>query len=299
MNTQQLKCFIAVADRLNFTKASKMLFLSVPTVTHHIKTLEYELDTTLLIRSKHQVTLTNDGKNFYNQAVNILKIEEEFKYNLKIEKKTIKVICTSYNELDLLVKTFNELEAYKPEISVIDYSQGLYKIKHLEADVMLGSDNMALEEKDLDFRASKNATSYLILKKDDPLNSQKKIYFKDLEDKTIIRLHNILIPFYSRNKIKDLINIHSGINKDFICDDEQVALANVLMNYGVCVIPEYRIPKYLDEDLAIRNIEENQPFKYGIITNPINNFKGINDFTNVLEKTLKTYTFNEAILSAK
>ena len=64
-------------------------------------------------------------------------------------------------------------------------------------------------------------------------------------------------------------------------------------------MPEYRILKYLDEELAIRNIEENQPFKYEIITNPINNFKEINDFVRTLEITIKNYTFNEAILKAK
>lgn len=59
------------------------------------------------------------------------------------------------------------------------------------------------------------------------------------------------------------------------------------------------MPKYLDEELAILNIEENQPFKYGIITNLINNFKGINYFVRALEITLKNYTFNEEILKAK
>ncbi len=29
-------------------------------------------------------------------------------------------------------------------------------------------------------------------------------------------------------------------------------------------MPEYRMLKYLDEELAIRNIKENQPFKYGL-----------------------------------
>ena len=47
MNTQQLKCFVCVADKLNFTKAAEELFLSVPTVTHHIKNLEEELGTLL------------------------------------------------------------------------------------------------------------------------------------------------------------------------------------------------------------------------------------------------------------
>ena len=37
MDTQKLRCFVAVADKLSFTKAANELYFSVPTVTHHIK----------------------------------------------------------------------------------------------------------------------------------------------------------------------------------------------------------------------------------------------------------------------
>ena len=296
MNTQQLKCFIAVSERLSFTKASEILFLSVPTVTHHIKSLEYELDTILFIRDKHQVSLTNDGKKFYNEAIKIIQIEEDYKKNLNEENQTIKVICTSYSELDLIIKVFANLPEYKPEISFKNYSEGLYDLKHLNADIMLGSDNMLLEEKDLVLKVSKKVTSYLILRKDHPLSQKKKIYFKDLEIETIIRLNNILIPFYSRNKIKDLINIHTGRKKDITCDDELIALSMITMNQGVSIIPEYRVPKHLHEELTIRNIEENEPFKYGLIINPDNNYSYIDDFINSFKKVINSYKFNDDIL---
>ncbi len=299
MNTQQLKCFIAVADNLSFTKASEMLFLAVPTVTHHIKSLEYELDTTLFIRNKHQVSLTSDGRNFYNQALNILKIEDDFKNNLSNKEKTIKIICTSYSELDLLVNVFKEFKEYKPNITVKDYSQALYMLKHLDGDLMLGSDNMIIEEKELELKAYKKVTSYLILRKDNPLNQKKKIYFEDLEDKQIIRLSNILIPFYSRNKIKDLLNIHAGRTNDFTCDDELVALSMIEMNMGVAIIPEYRIPKFLDPSLTIRSIEENDPFKYGLIIKKDNDSVIIDKFIKSFNKTFKNYTFNNDILKIK
>ncbi len=299
MNSQQLKCFIAVADKSNFTKASEIVFLSVPTVTHHIKSLEYELNTTLFIRNKHQVVLTDDGKSFYNQALSILKIEESFKKDVANKQKTVKVLCTSYSELNLLINVFNHFEEYKPDIRVKDYGQALYDLKHLDADLMLGSDNMILEENGLILKANKKVTSYLILRKDNPLNQKKKIYFKDLEDKTIIRLNNILIPFYSRNKIKDLINVHSGRIDDYICDDELIALALIKMNKGVAIIPEYRIPKHLDENLAIRSIEENEPFQYGLIVRLDNNSNYVQEFIQAFNKELNNYCFNDIIAKIK
>ena len=66
MNSQQLQCFLCVADKLNFTKASEELYLSTPTVTHHIKNLEEELNTLLFIRTSRMVKLTEAGTMFYN-----------------------------------------------------------------------------------------------------------------------------------------------------------------------------------------------------------------------------------------
>ena len=65
MNSQQLQCFIYVAERLNFTKAAEALYLSVPTVTHHIKSLEEELGIQLFYRSSRVVKLTENGEKFY------------------------------------------------------------------------------------------------------------------------------------------------------------------------------------------------------------------------------------------
>lgn len=72
MNTQQLQCFISVADKLNFTKAAEELYLSPPTVTHHIQTLEAELNTKLFIRTSKMVRLTEAGSFFYGDAKEIL-----------------------------------------------------------------------------------------------------------------------------------------------------------------------------------------------------------------------------------
>ena len=58
MNTTQIKCFLAVAHTLNFTKAAEQLFISQPGLSRQIVSLERELNTLLFIRDKHQVKLT-------------------------------------------------------------------------------------------------------------------------------------------------------------------------------------------------------------------------------------------------
>lgn len=72
MNTQQLRCFVCVAEYLNFTKAANELYLTVPTVTHHVQSLEEELGTKLFERTSRMVRLTESGKAFYVDAAEIL-----------------------------------------------------------------------------------------------------------------------------------------------------------------------------------------------------------------------------------
>ena len=51
MNTVQLECFVTVAEYLNFSKASQVLKITQPAVTHQIQALEKELGTKLFLRT--------------------------------------------------------------------------------------------------------------------------------------------------------------------------------------------------------------------------------------------------------
>ena len=58
MNTVQLECFVTVAEHLNFSKASRVLKITQPAVSHQIQTLEEELGVKLFNRTSKSVTLT-------------------------------------------------------------------------------------------------------------------------------------------------------------------------------------------------------------------------------------------------
>lgn len=301
MNTQQLSCFVSVYEKLSFTKAAEELFLSVPTVAHHIKSLEFELNTTLFIRDNHSVTITKDGEAFYDEARQILRIENNFKDKHKRNTKDeiIKIVCTSYSELNLISLILKDLKLdinnLRPEIYVRPYSEALHMLKNNIVDVMLGSNNMIINETVLSLNASINQSTYIILNKDDPLANKETISFKDLENKTIIRFNEKLVPFHSKNRIKDLLNIHSGRNNDYVCDDENICLSLLDAEFGVALIPEYRIPKYISKNLLIKNIKENELFKYGIIILKDKNNNTLNKFIEYFNLRIQTYKFNSKI----
>ncbi len=74
------KVFYYVARSGNITLAAKSLFLTQPTVSHCIRSLEEELGLTLFLRSKKGVALTPEGKILYEH------VEQACRYIFKAEE---------------------------------------------------------------------------------------------------------------------------------------------------------------------------------------------------------------------
>jgi DNA-binding transcriptional LysR family regulator len=65
LNETKIKCFLALADTLNFTETAKMLYMTQQAVSKHIARLEEDFGFPLFLRSKRSVTLTQEGEQCY------------------------------------------------------------------------------------------------------------------------------------------------------------------------------------------------------------------------------------------
>lgn len=72
MDFKWIKTFLSAAETQNFRKSAEKLYLSQPTVTVHIRSLEQQLGVRLFERAGRQVYLTEAGKRFYPHAAAIL-----------------------------------------------------------------------------------------------------------------------------------------------------------------------------------------------------------------------------------
>lgn len=77
MDIKQLITFMEVAKQKSFTRTAEILFLTQPTVSNHVKSLEQELGVHLFVRSKKQITLTNAGYLFHKYAKTMVKEYEQ------------------------------------------------------------------------------------------------------------------------------------------------------------------------------------------------------------------------------
>lgn len=77
MDFKQLEAFLNVVKYKSFSKAAEATFLTQPTISVHIRSLENELGVTLLDRQSKGVTPTPQGKTFYRYATEILSTRDK------------------------------------------------------------------------------------------------------------------------------------------------------------------------------------------------------------------------------
>lgn len=96
----QLRIIKAVATELSFTKAAEILFISQPSLSKQLKTLENRLGVQLINRHKNHISLTEAGELLIQYSERILSLCEEScraLNDLKIGQRGILRIGTSQN----------------------------------------------------------------------------------------------------------------------------------------------------------------------------------------------------------
>ena len=83
MDIRTLSYFVTVAEELNITRAATKLCISQPPLSAQIHSLERELNTTLFIRGKRSLQLTESGKLLYRHAKEILLLANKAKNEVK------------------------------------------------------------------------------------------------------------------------------------------------------------------------------------------------------------------------
>jgi DNA-binding transcriptional LysR family regulator len=118
----QLRCFVAVAEELHFSRAAERLNMTQPPLSRQIRLLEHHVGARLLERNSRTVKLTAAGKAFFPEAARILRIAEEATFTArraaKGEQGSLAIGFTSASGYGLLPEVVRRLRERSPGITL-------------------------------------------------------------------------------------------------------------------------------------------------------------------------------------
>ena len=141
-----------VAQSGSFSKAAKKLFLTQPTISAHIASLEKELDTRVFVRNTKEVDLSPEGQKLYTYARQILdlteKIKEEFGRHEE-EAKCVTIAASTIHAQYLLPDILTRFNEKHPgeQLRILESDSAQVAEQVAEGSVDIGFTGTVLEKK--------------------------------------------------------------------------------------------------------------------------------------------------------
>ena len=195
MNTTQIKCFLTLAETLNFTKAAARLYISQPALSRQISTLEQEINSLLFIRDQKSVRLTPAGALLASELGGIQSALEDLVTRVQTVgwgytgTLTIGVLEGQWmgEEFTSLYRRF--MEAYPN----IDFRMGQGSFGALRRQLESGEIDIAItlefdvaRAENILFRPLSRDHAVFAISKERPLAKKETITFEDLVTETLL-----------------------------------------------------------------------------------------------------------------
>lgn len=141
-----------VAQSGSFSKAAKKLFLTQPTISAHIASLEKELDTRVFVRNTKEVDLSPEGQKLYTYARQILDLTEKIKEEFGRHEEEAKCVTIAASTIpaqyllpDILTR-FNEKHPGE-QLRILESDSAQVAEQVAEGSVDIGFTGTVLEKK--------------------------------------------------------------------------------------------------------------------------------------------------------
>lgn len=244
MDLRQLRYFVAVARERNFTRAAEVLNMAQPPLSRQIQLLEEDLGVELIIRKSRPVKLTEAGRLFYEQALQVLGRVDQMRAATRrvgLNQNSIFsigfVASTLYGGLPTLLR---RLRQHAPELDIqllelISVQQipalkegridiGFGRLRHTDPNIA----STVLREERL-VAAVPNGT---------PLAEQSQpLFMRDLAGQRLIVYPKEPRPSYADQVLNLLQGEDVRLAEVHEVREIQTALGLVAADAGICIIP--------------------------------------------------------------
>lgn len=241
MNTKQIDCVLELSHTLNFSRAAENLFISQPSLTYQIQSLENEIGFKLFHRSGKGAVLTPAGEQF---CINLRHIKDEIKFaieqgqNLNSKyKESLNICLPMRSNLYLLPEIMNEFSKKMPDVSLnIKYSYGNSRIDCFlrgEQDILFALESEIKHIPDINYVSIFQSGIYCVTKLSDPLAKYNLITSKDLVNRTLMVGGGSPPQLIAvQNRVINEVNINT-LNSP----DHETTLTNISADRGICLVP--------------------------------------------------------------
>lgn len=244
MNTQQLRCFLAVAENLSFARAAEEVFLTQPTVTHQINSLENELGVKLFHRTKRTVSLTQEGMIFYDDAKGILLKEQAALHKLRFhntqEDPVLGVGVASAEELRLLVPALAALTAersFRPNMRILPLKSMWSMFCNSDLDCILSYQGLYPESPRIRETPIRETRIVCALSIDHPLARAGRISQEQICGERFLFCSPAALPAVAATVENELLPLFSP-NRVIYCETIEATVALARFGFGIAVLPE-------------------------------------------------------------
>jgi DNA-binding transcriptional LysR family regulator len=185
---EQLRVFVYVAETESFSRAAELLFLTQPTVSQQIRSLEAELGVKLFERTPKYVRITEHGQILFKKAKLILqtfdKAIEELDQLNKVVAGTLKIGASYSIGETFLPRVMSYYAQQYPlvdlRMTVANTSEIINGVRNHLYDVVLISEN--IEFADLDIHQFMRDELVVIMPVQHPLRDKQNLQTDDLQN---------------------------------------------------------------------------------------------------------------------
>ncbi len=270
MNSKQVECFISAAETLNFTETSKLLFISQPTVTHNIATLEDELGYKLFDRTNKQVSLTPAGRHLYAA---LKQIGSEYRnavsrarlFGEGFESELVLGCGSSEFEEQFLPRIVREFRASHPDV-YLRFEMGHIRekmalLQEEKIDLLLSTTMMNADPKRFSYTPLASYGMVCAMSASHELAGRESVGFDDLAGQSLVLLDQTCAPPEMDELQKTLEHLY---RPNIISYVEDIRLSRLIMlcDMGVSVMPEFKYREL--EGLVAVPFEWPRRISYGI-----------------------------------
>lgn len=295
MYIKQLECFVNLAETLSFSRTAELLYITQPTVTHQINTLEDELRLKLFVRTKRKVELTPAGVSFYNDIKDVLTrtniaIAKAKHYANKFESN-ISIGYEGNVEVQYMPDILRDFKNKFPQahiyLKIADFKEKRNLFTNYNFDLIFTVKETIEDLSDVGYTELFEGKFVCVLSKDNPLSDKPLIEINDLQDQSLILLDPLKCPSEMARIQRD-IQIKCPNSTVYFSDHALISYTMIKGNLGVAVMPDFVCPK--DPELSIVPMDITDVISYGIAWHKKSVRDEINGFISTTNKVYSNHS---------